>query len=173
MRNLPAKTVKKRWELKRKRREVVFFQVPPFSFSAPGRHEPLRNRHKKGASRYRPYGTGKVTRPAVMFSRPMQAGKLKVYTPSLALALGAAGFDLLEEIVALVIHQDKGGEVNDFNLPNGLHAQFGELYALNALDALLRKDGSRATDRAEVETAVLLAGVGNDLRTVALGYHDE
>lgn len=30
MRNLPAKTVKKRWELKRKRREVVFFKSHHF-----------------------------------------------------------------------------------------------------------------------------------------------
>lgn len=77
MRNLPAKTVKKKMGTKKKKAGSCFFQVPPFSLSAPGRHEPLRNRHKKGASRYRPYGTGKVTRPAVMFSRPCRRENLK------------------------------------------------------------------------------------------------
>ena len=47
MRNLPAKTVKKKMGTKKKKAGSCFFQVPPFSFSAPGRHEPLRNRHKK------------------------------------------------------------------------------------------------------------------------------
>jgi hypothetical protein len=45
--------------------------------------------------------------------------------------------DFLKEIVALVVHQDEGGEVNDTDFPHGFHAQFGILDALDALDALL------------------------------------
>lgn len=39
----------------------------------------------------------------------------------LALA-GAAGLNLLEEVVALVVDQDKGRKIYHFNLPYGLHA---------------------------------------------------
>ena len=54
------------------------------------------------------------------------------------LALAAKGLNLLEEVVALVIYEDEGGEVFNLNLPYGFHAKFGELYALNALDVVLR-----------------------------------
>ena len=33
-----------------------------------------------------------------------------------------AGLELLEEIVALVVYQDEGGEVLYLNLPDGFHA---------------------------------------------------
>lgn len=36
-----------------------------------------------------------------------------------------ARFQLLEEVVTLVIHENKGGEVLNFYLPDGLHSQFG------------------------------------------------
>ena len=87
------------------------------------------------------------------------------------LALAAERLNLLEEVVALVIYEDEGGEVFYFNLPYGFHAEFGELYALNALDIVLRQDGGGTTNGTEVETAVLLASVGDGLRAVALGEH--
>jgi hypothetical protein len=46
-------------------------------------------------------------------------------------------FQGLEEIITLVIHEDKGGEVFHLNLPDGLHAKFRILYALDALDTAL------------------------------------
>ena len=55
----------------------------------------------------------------------------------LASGAGTPGFQLLEEVVALVIHQDKGGEVLHGDFPDGLHTQFGIFHALDALDAAL------------------------------------
>ena len=50
---------------------------------------------------------------------------------------GTPGLQLLEEVVALVIHQNECGEVFHINLPHGLHAQFGIFHTLDALDAAL------------------------------------
>ena len=88
------------------------------------------------------------------------------------LALGAGGGQLLEEVVALVVDEDEGGEVFDLDLPNGFHAEFGIFDALDGLDVVLCQDGGGTADGAEVETAVGLAGVGDLLRAVALGEHD-
>ena len=82
-------------------------------------------------------------------------------------------FQGLEEIITLVINEDECGEVLDLNLPYSLHAQLGILHALDAPDAALGEDSGHAADGAEVETSVLEAGVGDDLRAVALGDHDE
>ena len=62
------------------------------------------------------------------------------------LARAVQGFDLLEEVIALVVHQDECGEVFYFDLPDGFHAQFGELYAFDVLDVVLRQDSSGAND---------------------------
>lgn len=82
---------------------------------------------------------------------------------------GADGFDLFEEVVALVIDEDKCGEVFYLDFPDGLHAELGILYALDALDVVLGQDSGRTADAAQVETAVFLAGVGNGLAAVTLG----
>ena len=50
---------------------------------------------------------------------------------------GVLQADFLEEIVALVVHEDEGGEVHDADFPHGFHAQLGILNTLDALDALL------------------------------------
>ena len=42
-----------------------------------------------------------------------------------------AGLELLEEIVTLVVYQDKCGEVLNLNLPDCLHAKFRVLDALD------------------------------------------
>ena len=89
------------------------------------------------------------------------------------LSLALAGLQLLEEVVALVIDEDEGGEVLHRDLPDGLHTEFGIGHAVDARDALLGEDGSHATDGAEVESAVLLAGLRHHVGTVALGDHDE
>ena len=46
-----------------------------------------------------------------------------------------AGLQLLEEVVALVVHKDEGWEVLHLNLPDGFHAQFWIFHTLDALDA--------------------------------------
>ena len=56
----------------------------------------------------------------------------------LFLLAGAAFlFDLSEEVVTLVINEDKCREIFNFNLPNGFHAEFGIFHTLDVLDALL------------------------------------
>src|SRR6478736_8638215 len=66
-----------------------------------------------------------------------------------------------EEVVALVVDDDEGGEVLDLDLPDRLHAELGVLHHLDRPDAVLREPRGRATDRAQVEAAVLVAGVGH------------
>ena len=46
-------------------------------------------------------------------------------------------FQLLEEIVALVVHKNKCREVLHFDFPDGFHSQFWILYAFNRLDIIL------------------------------------
>ena len=64
----------------------------------------------------------------------------------LQLVASAARFDLLEEVVALVVNEDECGEVLNLDFPNSFHAEFGIFNAFDALDVLLRKDGSRSAD---------------------------
>ena len=63
------------------------------------------------------------------------------------------------EVVAFVVDHDEGGEVFDLDTPDGLHAVFLVLLYFDLLDAVVRKARGRTADRAEVESAVLLAGV--------------
>ena len=80
-----------------------------------------------------------------------------------ALFKRTARLDLLEEVVALVINEDEGREVFYFNLPYGLHAEFGILNALNALDVVLSEDCGWSTNGAQIKAAMLLASIGNGL----------
>ena len=91
----------------------------------------------------------------------------------LLFAAGAPGLELLEEVVALVVNKDESGEVFNRYLPNGFHTEFGVLDTLDALDAALTQNGCHTTNRAKIEAAMLLAGIGDLLRTVALCYHHE
>ena len=84
----------------------------------------------------------------------------------------AARADGLEEVVALVVHEDEGGEVFDFDLPDGFHAELGELDDFDLLDVFLGEDGGWAADAAEVEAAVFFAGFGDLLAAIAFGDHD-
>lgn len=49
----------------------------------------------------------------------------------------AVGLELLEEVVALVVYENKSWEVYDFDFPNSLHAEFGILYAFELLNVVL------------------------------------
>ena len=62
------------------------------------------------------------------------------------LAAAATWFDLLEEVVALVINEDECREVLNLNLPDSLHSELWVLNALDALDVVLREDSCRTTD---------------------------
>ena len=64
--------------------------------------------------------------------------------------------DLLEEIVAFIIDENKRREIFHFDFPDRLHPQFRIRHALKALDALLRQHRRRAADAAEVEAAVFV-----------------
>ena len=80
--------------------------------------------------------------------------------------------ELLEEVVALVVHEDECREVLNTDLPDCLHTELRILDALDALDVVLSEDRCRTTDRAEVESAVLVASVSNTLSAVTLSEHD-
>ena len=47
------------------------------------------------------------------------------------------GFELFEEIVALVVYEDESREVFHVYFPDGFHAEFGIFHALDALDGAL------------------------------------
>lgn len=81
-------------------------------------------------------------------------------------------FQLFEEVIAFVIHQDECREVDDVDFVNSFHTELRILNALNAADGLSRQVGSNTADGAEIEAAVFLAGFGNDVCTVALSDHD-
>src|SRR4051794_24306808 len=67
----------------------------------------------------------------------------------------------LEEVVALVVNDDESREILDLDAPDRFHAEFGISHPLDLLDAVLGEFCRRAADRAEVETAVLLAGLAH------------
>ena len=87
------------------------------------------------------------------------------------LARAAFLLDLSEEVVTLIIDEDKCREVLNFNFPDSFHAEFGIFHALDALDVVLCKDSCRTADAAEIEAAVLLASVGYCLAAVTLSEH--
>src|SRR3954468_505763 len=76
---------------------------------------------------------------------------------------------LAGEVVALVVDDDEGGEVLDLDAPDRLHAELGVLDDLDLADAVLGEARRRTADRAEIEAAVLLAGLAPLPRGVALG----
>src|ERR1700722_15686893 len=84
---------------------------------------------------------------------------------------GSPQIHLLEEIIALVIDDDEGRKILDFDAPDRLHAEFGIFHHLDLLDAVFGEIGRRPADRAEIEAAVLLAGLAHRDRAIALGDH--
>ena len=78
-----------------------------------------------------------------------------------------------EEVVALVVGDDEGGEVLHLYAANRLHAQFVILYGFYALDAIFGQSSGGTTDAAQVEAAMIFASLDDHLGTVALGKHDE
>ena len=79
---------------------------------------------------------------------------------------------LFEEVVAFVVHDDKGREIFDTYFTDGLHAKLFEIDQLDRLDAVLGQYGRRAADGTEVKAAVLFASVGHAFGPVAFGNHN-
>ena len=73
-----------------------------------------------------------------------------------------------EEVIALVVDHDERREVTHLDPPHRLHAELGVLQHLDPGDAVLGQPRRGAADRAEIETAVLLAGGRDRRRPVAL-----
>lgn len=42
--------------------------------------------------------------------------------------------EIVKEIISLVVHHDERGEIDDFDLADGFHAQFFEVHEVNLLD---------------------------------------
>lgn len=57
-------------------------------------------------------------------------------------------------------------EIFHFYFPNSFHTQFRIFHTLNALDIILSKDSSRTTNRAQIETAILLTSIRYLLATI-------
>ena len=85
----------------------------------------------------------------------------------------AFGFeDVGEEVVAFVIDDDDGGEIDDFDFADGFHAEFFKVDDFNGFNIFFREEGGGPADRSEVETAVFAAGFGYVGGAVAFGEHD-
>src|SRR5260221_13543061 len=77
----------------------------------------------------------------------------------------------LEEIVALVVDDDEGREIHDLDAPDRFHAEFGIFHHPDLLDAVFGEICGSAANRAEIEAAVLLAGLAHRDRAVAFCDH--
>src|SRR5262245_45423121 len=84
-----------------------------------------------------------------------------------------AEVQLLEEVVALVVDDDEGGEILHLDAPDRLHAELGIFLDLDLLDAVLGEVGGGAADGREVEAAMTLAGLAHLRGAIALGDRDE
>lgn len=80
--------------------------------------------------------------------------------------------DFLEKVVAFVIDENERGEIFHRDFPYGFHAEFGIGDDFLRANVILGQQRGWATRRAEVEAAVLVAGIGYGLRAIALGEHD-
>ena len=60
---------------------------------------------------------------------------------------------LREEVVALVVDDDEGREIDHLDTPDRFHAELGIFDDLDLLDAILGEARGRAADRAKIEAA--------------------
>src|SRR5437763_7637091 len=89
--------------------------------------------------------------------------------PQRPLAVTSSQIQFLEKVVSLVVDDDEGRKILDFNFPDRLHAELRIFQRLDFLDAVLREVRGRASNRGEIKAAVLLAGLAHRRRAVALG----
>ena len=78
--------------------------------------------------------------------------------------------DFGEEVVALVIYEDEGGEIFNFDFPDGFHAEFGIFEQLDFLDGVLREHCDRSAYRAKVDASMPVACVCHMLGQFTLRY---
>ena len=84
----------------------------------------------------------------------------------------ATRFDLFEEIVTLVVYQDKCWKIFHFDLPDRFHAQFGIFHTFDALDVVLGQNCSRTAYTSQIETTIFLASIRHLVATVTFRQHD-
>src|SRR6476661_10697006 len=87
------------------------------------------------------------------------------------MVLSLPQIQFLEEVVALVVDDDEGRKILDLDAPDRFHAELGIFDHLDLLDAVFGEVRRRTADRAEIEAAMLLAGLAHRDRAVALGHH--
>jgi hypothetical protein len=80
---------------------------------------------------------------------------------------------LLEEIIALIINDNKGWKILNFNFPDSFHSQFRILQDLYLFDAVFGENGSRSSDAAQIEPSVGFTGFGHLGTSVALRKRNE
>ena len=80
--------------------------------------------------------------------------------------------DFLEKVVAFVIDENERGEIFHRDFPYGFHAEFGIVDDFLRANVILGQQRGWATCGTKIEAAVLVAGIGNGLRAIALGEHD-
>src|SRR5450631_1944578 len=103
------------------------------------------------------------------------AGSLVSLAPrndELSVSSPSPQIQLLEKIIALVVDDDEGRKILDFDAPDRFHAELGIFLHLDFLDAVLGQIRRRTADGGQIKSAVLLAGVAHLRRAVALGERD-
>src|SRR5689334_20015833 len=103
--------------------------------------------------------TASAIRPQMVFAMSLHltGGRPLLADGELLCATGNSG----KEVIALIVDHDERREVDDIDLPHRFHAELGILVDGDILDAVFGQPGRRAADRAEVESAVLLASIGD------------
>lgn len=77
-----------------------------------------------------------------------------------------------EKVVALVVHEDEGGEIFDRDFPDGFHAKLRKGDDFLGADVVLGKECGGTASGAEVEAAVGFAGVADLFGAISFGEHD-
>ena len=77
-----------------------------------------------------------------------------------------------EEVVAFVIDDNDGREVDDLDFANGFHAELFEVDEFDGLNIFFGEKSGGSTNGAEVEATMLAAGFGDLGRAVAFCKHD-
>src|SRR5215831_11634072 len=80
---------------------------------------------------------------------------------------------ILEEVVAFVVDDDKGREIDHFDAPDRFHTELGIFDAFDFLDAMFGQVRRGAPDGGEIEAAALFASLAHRRRAIAFGqrYH--
>src|SRR5579862_9033589 len=83
------------------------------------------------------------------------------------------GPSLSKKVIALVVDDDEGGEIDHLDPPDRFHAELGIFDDLDLLDAVLREPCRRAANRAQIEAAMLFARSAHLGAAIAFGEANE